>query len=204
MKTNTLTFDNIQLLRESRNKGATKTEYPDVDAVTFVKVETGPNGASRYSVQAYKGKALKSDFYELYVGKDAKERMEGRVERWLNCLRAWKLKKEQERAARKAFENPLKVGDILYGSWGYEQTNVDFYEVVKVSGRKITLALLAQKCKEDGWLRGHCVPVPGNYIGLPFTRLAQSYDGKSAYVRIHDSSSASLWDGRPQYWSSYA
>jgi hypothetical protein len=26
-----------------------------------------------------------------------------------------------------------KVGDILYSSWGYDQTNIEFFKVVKVS-----------------------------------------------------------------------
>lgn len=29
----------------------------------------------------------------------------------------------------------VKVGDIFTGSWGYDQTNVDFYEVVHLSGK---------------------------------------------------------------------
>ena len=35
--------------------------------------------------------------------------------------------------------NP-QIGDIVYSSWGYDQTNVDFYEVVGKQG-KITYFL---------------------------------------------------------------
>ena len=30
--------------------------------------------------------------------------------------------------------NP-QIGDIVYSSWGYDQTNVDFYEVVGKQGK---------------------------------------------------------------------
>ena len=29
----------------------------------------------------------------------------------------------------------IKEGDIFYASWGYEQTNIDFYRVVKKVGK---------------------------------------------------------------------
>ena len=31
--------------------------------------------------------------------------------------------------------NSLQIGSILYASWGYDQTNIDFYEVTKLIGR---------------------------------------------------------------------
>mgnify|MGYP002857244916 CR=1 FL=1 len=33
----------------------------------------------------------------------------------------------------------IKVGDIFYTSWGYDQTNTEFYEVVNVRGSRIDL-----------------------------------------------------------------
>ena len=31
--------------------------------------------------------------------------------------------------------HPLKTGSILYASWGYDQTNVDFYKVQELRGK---------------------------------------------------------------------
>lgn len=40
-------------------------------------------------------------------------------------------------------EEGVHVGDIFYISWGYDQTNIDFFQVVKVSGKHtITLKAL--------------------------------------------------------------
>lgn len=34
------------------------------------------------------------------------------------------------------FDFDVKVGDLFYSSWGYEQTNVDFFQVVALVGKK--------------------------------------------------------------------
>lgn len=47
-------------------------------------------------------------------------------------------KKDQKDAKIKAqteFNHTFKVGDILYNSWGYEQTNIDFYQIIEIKGK---------------------------------------------------------------------
>ena len=48
----------------------------------------------------------------------------------------------------------MTIGKIFYSSWGYEQTNIDFYEVVEVSksGKSLTLQQIGSKIVEvNGW-----------------------------------------------------
>ena len=45
----------------------------------------------------------------------------------------------------------MKQGDILVSSWGYEQTNVDFYEVVKVTAKTVTLIPIERKVQLKGF-----------------------------------------------------
>ena len=33
----------------------------------------------------------------------------------------------------------VKVGDFVYNSWGYDQTNIDWYKIVKVTNRTIKI-----------------------------------------------------------------
>lgn len=42
-------------------------------------------------------------------------------------------KKEKK---EKTFFFDVKVGDLFYSSWGYEQTNVDFFQVIELVGEK--------------------------------------------------------------------
>ena len=125
--------------------------------------------------------------------------------------------KEEKAAKRKAFVHDCKVGDIYRTSWGYDQTNIEYFEVVEVKGKFATLRELAQKRVETGWLCGQCVPLPGEYLkprfegddaGLPIRRLIQE-----GYIKIDDVRHAWPEKGKtvagvrviePTYWSAYA
>jgi hypothetical protein len=39
----------------------------------------------------------------------------------------------------KPYENPYSVGDVLYSSWGSDQTNISFYQAIKINGLSITV-----------------------------------------------------------------
>ena len=63
----------------------------------------------------------------------------------------------------------VRVGDLFYESWGYDQTNVDFYEVVELKGK--ATAILREIGKEyiDGFQwSGTVRPCRGQYRGEPF------------------------------------
>jgi hypothetical protein len=76
-------------------------------------------------------------------------------------------RKAQYKAELKAQDvNQLAVGDILCASWGYEQTNIDFFEVVESKGcfvmiRKIDCEVSA----DDAYMTGTKCPLPGQYTG---------------------------------------
>jgi hypothetical protein len=61
----------------------------------------------------------------------------------------------------------LKVGDMLVSVWGYDQTNADFYQVVKVnSGHYVTIRQIAAE-KYDIEHHGTCKSKPkkGEFVG---------------------------------------
>lgn len=64
----------------------------------------------------------------------------------------------------------MKQGDILVSSWGYEQTNVDFYEVVKVTAKTVTLIPIERKVQLKGFMRYEATPIPGSGKGKAFRR----------------------------------
>ena len=107
---------------------------------------------------------------------------------------------QAESKAKRLAPNLLQVGDILSCSWGYDQTNVDFYEVVGVSGQYVDIRSIAQRSEDTGNMTGTCLPRPGRYLGKADRKLVQYGDS----VTISSYSSARKWDGRPLRWSSYA
>lgn len=107
------------------------------------------------------------------------------------------LQEKQRRVdEKKNFQHGLKKGDILASSWGYDQTNVDFYEVTEVVGKSVIIREIASK---DASPHGdRVVAVPGHFIGSPMRKMPQG-SGGSLYVKITSFANAYLWDGKPKY-----
>ena len=57
---------------------------------------------------------------------------------------AERFRRHDEAVARSSeeFRRSLRVGDILYSSWGWEQTNIDFYQVIAIRGCTVRLRQL--------------------------------------------------------------
>lgn len=117
---------------------------------------------------------------------------------WLEAKRVSYAEKIAARAKRNA-PHTLKVGDILKSIWGYEQTNVDFYEVVKVTARSVWIKEIQQESVSTGSMIGNCTPRKGEYISEATLHRADGYN----CVSLTSYSCATLWDGRPVTWSSY-
>ena len=102
----------------------------------------------------------------------------------------------------------IKKGDIFVEHWGYDQTNADYYKVLKATAKTVILRQLATKTtpdKEPGAMTGTNVPIKNKWErdSKPFRRTVYLYMGRP-HVRIRSYSSAELWDGTPQNISWYA
>lgn len=135
---------------------------------------------------AFSGKAQKPSFHIRF--KDAARRAKY-VEEWLDGLKRSADFKAERRAAKKAFKHTLEVGSVLRCSWGYDQTNIDFFEVTALIGDKmVEVREIAQEAEETGFMQGKCVPVPGNYVGKPMRKRVK--EGNA--VQIHSFANAYL------------
>jgi hypothetical protein len=95
----------------------------------------------------------------------------------------------------------VKVGDFFYSSWGYDQTNVDFYEVVAVtpSGKSVKVREVSQHTASDNGPSTRVVPIAGAFRdeGPQLKRLRFYSDRPSFFVASY--ADAYLWDGAPKY-----
>jgi hypothetical protein len=57
----------------------------------------------------------------------------------------------------------IHVGDLFYASWGYDQTNIDFYEVVRVTKAKAELRPIRSDLRGTGRGTQYVAPLPGSY-----------------------------------------
>ena len=109
--------------------------------------------------------------------------------------------KDNRRAQKRNFVHTLKVGDVLHGSWGYDQTNCEFAEVVELHGKVAVIRSLAhQHASGTGNSMAENVkPVPGNYIGEPMRRIIQ----EGNYIRYNDHCTMSVTDPNSEHYSSW-
>ena len=58
----------------------------------------------------------------------------------------------------------LKIGDLFVNSWGYDQTNIDYYQVVKKTKKTISVLPINSKIIEDGFMQGKSIPLKNNFV----------------------------------------
>ena len=120
-------------------------------------------------------------------------------------------------------ETPVvKVGDFFSSSWGYDQTNVDFYKVVGLtkSGKSVRVVKVGSRVDHsdmhdyvvpsDEPTTGAWVRNPGGWseydpsASAPVETHRLRVGGyKGASFTVNSYSSAYLWDGTPQYKTGY-
>lgn len=103
----------------------------------------------------------------------SKERIEEYVNEFINRkLEVLKWKEDRKQSIKKAKEemkHDFKEGMILYDSWGYEQTNIDFYQITSVLPKSIEVRRIASKYAENqpsGYssMSAFVVPVPNGFL----------------------------------------
>ena len=78
--------------------------------------------------------------------------------------------KSQKKEALNNFQSKLTSGTILTASWGYDQTNVEFYEVISVKGMTATIQEIGQDYFEDGFMSGSTKPDRSKKVGQPIKK----------------------------------
>lgn len=174
-------------------KGAIKIVAKDSSAVVFVVLATATRKAHAVG---FAGKAQKPAFNFTFKTNAAAERQ-------VAAFFASRRDDEQRAAARRAEKtapHTLQIGHVLVASWGYDQTNVDFYQVTRIVGaRTVELRAIASNVTETTSAdSGRCIPSIDAFRGEPLVRRAGS-DGR---VKIDDVRRARIWEGRPVHWSS--
>jgi len=156
----------------------------------------------------FRGKAIKPEFRYTFRTMTA---LGTHADGWAAGVEASEKAKQARRADRSAFRHTLAVGAVLQSSWGYDQTNVDWYEVVGLIGSTmVEVRQIAAQHHEDGhMMSGTCAPLPGHYVGD--TIRARVGSGNSVHVgRGREASPAEFVTVggvrvfTPAYWSSYA
>ena len=149
----------------------------------------------------YSGTRSKSDFHNIY--QDEAHRLSR-----INELRQSYAKAEEgKRQMKETRSQPhdLKPGAIFVWSWGYEQTNVNFYQVISTTDHMVTMREIAQESigGDNGSMSDHRIAVPDQFIGPEIRNRVQFVRPGEPYLTMASFGWCSLWDGKPQYNSWY-
>jgi hypothetical protein len=164
---------------------------------------------------AFHGRCQKPDWNFRFANEAARDK---KIEDWLAGLESWSESKKERRATNSQ-PTSLEIGDILHGSWGYDQTQCDYFQVVGKKGKRgVYVRKIAAKTVEgsQGYMSDSRLPVKDSFLNSITTfHIATGdtirYDPGEYYERDYPGSgekdrhySASKWDGSPNYCSWYA
>ena len=147
----------------------------------FIKPDSHRPGY--FVVTAYKGKSLKP--YSNYTYPNMQKAGEA-IDRITNQIKEYKATRDKWRQDAKAqaktsFEK-IQPGDILNTSWGYDQTNVEFYQVIEKKGTSsvVLREIDGEMVPSSGYssMAGMIKPIKDKFIGAPFVARVTPYGAK--------------------------
>lgn len=119
------------------------------------------------------------------------------------------LNEERQKAARKAEakaaakNHTVKVGDVFCHSWGWEQTNIDFYEVINVRGQILELRQTMRENINPNHTGGIVVPRKGEFYGNERLKKRINFNNGTPFIRM-EFGWCPIWEGKPEHFTNYA
>lgn len=171
----------------------TEPENPEGTDLYVWRYETTVRSNPGYNAVAFVGKSSKPLWHHSWGRPETRDR-------YIDATAAARRKvveaKAKAQQAKRDFQHGFTVGDILYASWGYDQTNVDFYQVTEVRGKEILVREISLVVVGGGGPSEKVMAEPDDFVGPPLRKRPQG-TGNHTYVKINESKTAFEWDGRP-------
>lgn len=187
-------------------EGYARVDTGDADVAVYAQDRTDGGGKMTFYAMGFIGKATNPTFYYRFRSDKSRQL---HIDNFIACRKAHAQTMARRKSERKQ-PHSLNVGDVLHTNWGYEQTNVEFFQVTRVLGpHTVELREIAQaRATDEMGMRGRCAPLADHFLsprwegddqGVSIVRRA-SADGT---VRIDSVRRAWPHDGRESYhWSS--
>ena len=164
------------------------TTLPIANGAYTLETYTNANGFPCAKITTKNGKIIFSGRYnsEKYRDSDAVRRCENLERRENEKIERRSGAKERKLAAIKN----VTTETIFYTSWGYDQTNVDFYQVVSISGQRVRVRRICQNTVETGFMSGDTTPIPNKFYNDEILTVGlTNYGGfqiDGHYANIHE------------------
>lgn len=182
-------------------KDAQAVEHPEGLGTVYTYSKTGPGTWNTCAV-AYRGKTNKPVWnYSFHT----QEQRDKEIADWFAGLTSSMAEKKKYQRARET-PHGLEPGAIVVNSWGYDQTNKDFYQVTKATPHFVVLKPLEYaELTETGFMQGYCLPAPGKFPENAEETKHHAYRSEQGGVYVtFRHGSGSEWKGGKEWCSWYA
>ena len=121
--------------------------------------------------------------------------MDETIKRAINN-RVEQKKAVKERRKKRSQGHDYQIGDFIYCSWGYDQTNVDFFKVVALKGKQTIEIVKVQKeyTEQKGVYGNKSIPTKVEK-SAPMTKRV----GANNSIALYGFTYGRKWDGVPQH-----
>jgi hypothetical protein len=161
-------------------------------------------GPDYFVVTAFQGRRQKPDFRYRY---SSREKAMYKIWSFFESVQLReqhaKETKERRKAEAAATFAAVKIGSIFVASWGYDQTNVDAYQVIEKKGKSTVVVrrIYTERIEgSEGAMSCKVKPDPGAFhVESPaLTRRLGPWG-----LAIDSSRQARLWDGSREFYCSW-
>lgn len=166
-----------------------EAKHPDKLALSTERVDDFHEAFERFGEGAWTDEERAEHREKLHKRYEALREENIGIEGRLLTYAPDELERETEYMNRRESEQTqnaegVHVGDIFHTCWGYDQTNIDFYQVVALKGKHtMVLRGLAEKCELDASWNGKTRPVRDEfrdgYGSGPYTVRTKADDDPS-------------------------
>ena len=143
-------------------------DYKDGLFTCFVSLETP------YRAIFYIGKRAKPGWHYNF---NSLEAMKKEINETISRLMTWEDMKMARKQTRAKSLESVRVGQLYSYSWGYDQTNVEFYQVTEKLGRKFKIQRIARRLVESEGLSSmasYVSPIRDHFIDEPILKSSLS------------------------------
>jgi hypothetical protein len=177
-------FDIWQTKRENENNKRVYDKNGNLAVNVYRETLSG-----KPIVAMFIGKAKNPKYYYSFRCElDAARFVKNYTESELKSINDKIDRKAEEKELKKNYKTSLKVGDIMHGSFGYDMTINEFYQIVEIKNRTVILRELGMERKAANYGYEDVKPALNCFVGEPIKRILQVnfYNGKAhEYIKLN-------------------
>ncbi len=166
-KQNSLENQRFQITTVKNDLKCTNVQSITKDKINAIVYTYNKDG--RLLAIYYNGRSKKAKQHYYYR---TEEQRAERIEDYFKNLLSWVKRDEEAKIKignqKEEMINKIQVGTLLHGSWGYDQTNCELYQVVaKTSKCKVVIREVLQKVvkNSEGFDCCDVTPIKNSFIG---------------------------------------